>query len=49
MLPMAGRLSLMSVIPTLMRTLGISRGHMLENRMKGLYKLRKKHVDIAIF
>lgn len=34
MLPMAGRLDLTRVVPTLMRMLGISRGHILDDHVK---------------
>ena len=49
MLPMAGRLGLIGVVPTLMRTLGISRGHILYNRGKGLDQLKKKDIGMARF
>ena len=39
MLPMAGRLDLIRVVPTLMRILGISRGHILYNATNGLGQL----------
>lgn len=39
MLPMAGRLDLIRVVPTLMRILGISRGHIIYNATNGLGQL----------